>query len=127
MIKFKYETPVTSKSRIKATAQRTGKLGFSSAAAEFMKLNTSTFYRVGTNAEDPDDNNLYLVVAAENDIQAFKVNKAGKYFYMSLKHVFDKNNIEYENERTIFDIKRMTEGEIKYYELKKREPINRSK
>ncbi|WP_330442287.1 hypothetical protein [Flavobacterium sp. C4GT6] len=103
---------------IKATIHKTGKLGFSAAAQEFIGINENTYFLVGFNEENQDDF-LYLVSSPEND-KAFKVSKAGDYFYINLKYVFDKRGIDYKNETIIFDIKKETENDIEFYLLTKR-------
>ena len=122
-MKFKYENPISSRSVIKATVHKDGKLGFSTGAAEFMELVSNRYIKVATNAEDSTDDNLYLVLSDAEESGVFKVNKAGKYYYLRIKHILDRYKMDYKEEKIIFDIEENKEEDMIYYTLKKRKPI----
>ncbi len=125
-MKFNYETPVKRRSRVKATIQKNGRLGFSSGAAQVMQLDVNMHYKVATNAEDDEDDCLYLISANEDDDKVFKANKAGEYYYLNLKYMFDRKGIDYEHEKVIYDITEEVDNELRYYKLKRRTPITRN-
>lgn len=123
MIQFSYVDPKASKGVVKATTHKSGKLGFSSAAANMMNLTVETYFRVAFNAADLEDENLYLVLTDAQDDLAFKANKAGEYYYLSIKHVLDERDIDYKNDKVIYNIKLQEQQGIRYYELKPREKL----
>lgn len=112
---------------VKATVHKDGKLGFSSGAMAKLDLGEDTYFRVATNADDPEDRSLYLVRAQAGDEEAFKVNKAGQYYYMRIKHVLDELDIDYKDGKVIFDIKKVENGDLSYFKLIRREPISKKK
>lgn len=127
MINFKFKSPQEKGGLVKATVHRDGKLGFSAGAATKLDLSENTYFRVATNADDPKDESLYLVKATAEDEDVFKVNKAGEYYYMRLKHVLDELDIDYRDGKVIYDIKKMENGELSYFKLIRRAPISKKK
>lgn len=116
---IQFEDPSKSNGVIKATIHKTGKLGFSSSAHNFLSLGEESYFRIGFNDADPEDDNIYLVPSKE-DGQAFKAAKAGDYYYINLKHIFDKRGLDYQNETMIYDIKKQKSGDVDFFILTKR-------
>lgn len=114
---IEFEDPNKSNSVIKASIHKTGKLGFSSGAQEFLNLKETSSFKVGFN---PNDEGMIYLVPTTDENQAFKVSKAGDYYYINLKHVFDKKGIEYQSKSVIYDIKKEITNEVTYYILTKR-------
>lgn len=114
---IEFEDPNKSNSVIKASIHKTGKLGFSSGGQEFLNLTETSSFKVGFN---PNDENVIFLVPVANEEHAFKVSKAGDYYYINLKHVFDKKGIDYKGKSIIYDIKKETSSEITYFILTKR-------
>lgn len=115
---IQFEDPSQGNGIIKATIHKSGKLGFSAAAQAFLNLNEKSFFKVGFN-EDPTDTNIYLVPSLD-DVKAFKAAKAGDYYYINLKNIFDKRGLDYQNQTIIYDIKRPETTGLQYYILTKR-------
>lgn len=88
----------------KATIHRNGKLGFSSDAANKMELAKHPHILIGLNRLDKDDENLYVKTLDEPSEAAFKVIKAGDYYYINTKNFFDSLNLNYRAKRIVFDI-----------------------
>lgn len=114
-----FEDPNSSNGVIKASIHKTGKLGFSSAAQSFLNINEDTYFKIGFNDGDINDTNIYMVPALGNE-KAFKVSKAGDYYYINLKHIFDKRGIEYQSESNIYDIRKQNSSGVDYFVLIKR-------
>lgn len=89
--------------KAKATVHQTGKLGFSSDANEFLKLSEDLYIQFAINDEDIDDPNLYAVLTKDED-GAYKISKAGSYYYVAAKSLFDNLNIDYTRTRIIYDL-----------------------
>ncbi|MEQ8905145.1 hypothetical protein [Ekhidna sp.] len=120
MIKFDIKEPQESIGVVKATVHKNGKLGFSSGAAKRLKLDSQNYFQVATNADDPDDDNLYLIPSHEGADKVFKVSKAGAYYYMRIKHILDDAGMDYREEKIIFDIVNMEQDGMTFYKLTKR-------
>jgi len=108
---------------VKATIQRSGKLGFSESAIKKLDLANKKGFIIGKNEEDPNDENLYMVLVDEESADAFRLNKAGAYYYSNTKALFDSIGMDYQHKTIIFDI---TQTEVehegkKLYKLIKRE------
>lgn len=114
-----FEDPNKVGGSIKATIHKTGKLGFSSGAEDFLGINEESYFMVGFNNNDISDDNIYIV-KSDNENNAFKVSKAGMYYYINLKNVFDKRGIDYKNKSYIYDIKKESSEGTEFFVLIKR-------
>jgi hypothetical protein len=88
----------------KATVHKTGKLGFSSDAIECLDIREGKSIQFAQNADDGSDNNLYAVIHEGHEEGAFKLIKAGNYFYVNTKNMFDSLNIDYKTAKVIYDL-----------------------
>src|SRR5688500_8731465 len=88
----------------KATIHTTGKLGFTEAAIRMLKLSEKKGIRIGRNSEVPGEKDLYVELLDELSEDAFKINKAGLYYYLNTKSLFDSMGFPYRNKRVSFDI-----------------------
>ena len=106
---------------IKCSIHKSGKLGFSSTAIDKLGLSNDKSIMIGVNEEDSEDENLYMSV--ENGIkeEAFKISRAGDYFYANTKALFDKLGIDYRIKTIIYDIVDFEYEGLKIYKLIKRE------
>lgn len=97
---------------IKCSIHITGKLGFSEGASRRLKLNEGKSIQIGRNEEDEKDTNLYMKINENLIESAYKINKAGSYYYISTKTLFDKLELDYRNKTIIFDLVQLnTDGE----------------
>lgn len=91
---------------IKATVQKTGKLGFGDGTRDALLLNEQTFVKF---VIDEETNTLYMCVLRAHDADAFQVRKSGNYYYLSTSRLFDSLNINYKSETVIYDFVRYTQ------------------
>ncbi|MDP2362771.1 MAG: hypothetical protein Q8M94_03265 [Ignavibacteria bacterium] len=89
---------------LKVTIHASGKLGFSIGAIRAMKIIGNEFIQIAINSEDETDQNLYAFITKEADENTLKINKAGNYYYVNTKALFDKLEIDYRKKKIIFDI-----------------------
>ena len=113
-----FEDPNKVGGSIKATIHKSGKLGFSSGAEDFMGIKENVFFKIGFN-ESGEEGNIYMV-PVDSEEGAFKVSKAGQYYYINLKNVFDKKGIDYKNKSYIYDIRKEKSEDVTYFILTKR-------
>lgn len=116
---IEFEDPNKVGGSIKATIHKTGKLGFSAGAEDFMDIKDETFFKIGFNNSSDTDEKIYIVRSNKEDT-SFKVSKAGMYYYINLKNVFDKRGIDYKNKSYIYDIKKENSEGTEYFILTKR-------
>ena len=96
----------------KATVHSTGKLGFSRDAIDYLQINEGSAIQFAQNTEDSNDTNLYAKIFNGTQEGAFKINKAGDYFYVNTKNMLDTLDIDYKNTKIIYDlVKGEYEGE----------------
>ncbi len=94
--------------KCKATIQKCGKLGFSSAAAELMQLAPTKRLLVS----DCHDGNLAVVVIPDaSDTRGFSLRKSVRYFSADLKMFFDQRGVDYRRSdaTVIYDIVKVQE------------------
>ena len=95
--------------KLKATIQSTGKLGFTAETISQLQLNTDCCILI---APDSDSKEIYyLAVRRSQDENAFPVLKSGIYYYLNTKLLFDKLQINYAKDTVMFDLSRFEEGD----------------
>lgn len=111
--------------KLKCTIQATGKLGFTEATAKHMKLSKESYVQFAQDNESKDV--LYIIHINEKNEDAFKVVKAGDYFYVNTKALFDSLGYDYKKNTIIFDMIEQKDEEIEIYRLFKREVPRKQK
>jgi hypothetical protein len=106
---------------LKCTIHSTGKLGFTDGTTKHLELTENSGIKFAI--DENDNNTLYLINCKQWTPDAFKVNKAGNYFYINAKALFDRLGYDYRKKSIIFDMtftpENNEEGDI--YKLTKRE------
>jgi hypothetical protein len=107
--------------RLKCTIQKTGKLGFNENAIRKLQINERKCVKFGKVKDNQDINTLYMIVLDSLDKEGFKVNKAGTYYYLNTKALFDKLGFDYAGKTIMFDIVELEDDGNVIYKLVKRE------
>ena len=90
--------------KLKATVQRTGKLGFTSETLEALHIQQGMHIRI---AEDTESKRiLWMGVMQEPAENAFPVNKAGDYYYVNTTKLFEKIGIDFKKKNCMYDMSR---------------------
>lgn len=110
---------------MKATVHKTGKLGFTREAAEKLELEGSDSLSIAVNEDDKSDHDLYVRVNLIDEDGAFKVSKAGEYFYINTKAFFDEQRIPYAKENVVYDILKETIDGVELYRFRRRQVSNK--
>ena len=126
-INLKFFNPANVDRNIKATTHRTGRLGFTIEAANKFKLAPKMSFKIATNEADESDTNLYAVLYSTIEEQSFRVLKAGKYYSINLKPLFNQINLDYVNTTYIYDITDETIQGIEMLVFKRRAPKKEKK
>lgn len=103
--------------KLKATIHATGKLGFTEATAKELELTPESGVKFAQN----EAGDLYLINCPVRDEDAFKVLKAGAYFSVSTKTLFDSLGYDYQNYNIMLDMIKETIDDQEVYKLVKRE------
>lgn len=103
--------------KLKATIHSTGKLGFTEVTAKELKLTTES----GVKFAMSEENELYLISCPARDEDAFKVLKAGDYFSVNAKTLFDSIGYDYRKNNIMFDMIKDIVDDMEVYKLIKRE------
>ncbi len=115
--------------KLKVTIQSSGKLGFTDETAKELQLSPLTYIKLG--ADESDRDVLYMVVCGCPDEDAFKVCKAGDYYYLPTTALFMSLGLDFKNKTIIFDLTRSMEFDDelggKVYKLNKRESDRKKK
>ena len=105
---------------LKASIHSNGRLGFSSEAAIKMGLSTEQSIGFSIDDDNPNERILYAEVYPNQQEGAFRVYKAGNYFYLSTKDLFDTLKYDYADGYFVFVIsKEVIEGKT-FYKFKHR-------
>lgn len=88
--------------RLKATIQQTGRLGFTEATAKALALTRRAHVQFAR--DDEGDRALYMILREGQVDNSFRVMKAGQYFYLPTKRLFDAFGEDYVNKVVMFDL-----------------------
>lgn len=120
-MKIKFYNPDELEKNLKVTIHKTGKMGFTMDAAKKLNLQEMKSANIGFNEEDPEDKSLYLAISKDINEGRFRISKAGSYYYINTKILFDNLKLDYSKGNITYDMTEETlEGEV-IYKLKKRE------
>ena len=114
--------------KLKATIQASGRLGFTAETATALDFKSGTFAKF---AQDDENKSLYLIIINEGSEDAFSVRESSGYFYVPTKVMFDTLGFNYENGNIMFDLVRQPsldddlQGQV--YFMKQRQIKNREK
>ena len=103
-MKLKFFNSAETERKAKVTIHSSGKLGFSSDAIDYLEIKDGNSIQFAQNEENENDLNLYAVVYDKIQQGAFRINKAGEYYYVNTKNLFDTLNIDYKGVRIIYDL-----------------------
>lgn len=125
LMKLKFLTPDSLDKNLKATAHKTGKLGFTVDAANKLELSIEKSASIAINEDDHLDRSLYVVIHPIKQENAYKISKAGEYYYINTKALFDNLKVDYVNDWVVYDISIETIDNQKIYKFKRREKIKK--
>ena len=114
--------------KLKATIQASGRLGFTSETATALDFKAGKFAKF---AKDDENGFLYLIIINEGSEDAFSVRESSGYYFVSTKVMFDTLGFNYENGNIIFDLVRQPsldndlQGQVYY--MKQRPIKNKEK
>ena len=104
-------------SKLKATVHTSGKLGFTEVTARELGFKEDAENFVQFAQDDENQDILYLINDAIDDGDSFRINKAGKYFYVNTKLLFDSLGVDYINNTVIFDMVKIKIGDKELYKM----------
>ena len=67
-----------------------------------------------------------MIIKNFDDGESLKIHKAGQYYYVNTKPLFDSLNIDYKNNKIIYDVEDFEYSNIKMHKFVRRE-LNRSR
>jgi hypothetical protein len=121
-MKLKFLDAKEFEANLKCTVQSNGKLNFSAAAINILGLNNKKSVKFAMDEDAKGTEELYIQIQDNITDDAFKVNKAGNYYYLNAKALFDNLGLDYKSHSVIFDIAKTEEviGGLPLYKLSRR-------
>jgi len=111
-MKLKFIKAEETERNAKATVHTSGKLGFSKDAIDYLNITEGKSIQFAQNEDDLSDKNLYAKIYEGIQEGAFKISKAGDYYYVNSKNMFDALEIDYKKVKVIYDLVKIEyEGE----------------
>lgn len=107
-------------SNLRCTIQKSGKIGFSDFTQKKLGINDKMSIKIGIDGTKEDYSHLLLQLLEVVETKAFKINKAGNYYYFNPKPLLDELGIQYKNRNIMYDMIVIDENE-KIYKLIKKE------
>ncbi len=105
----------------KATVHKSGKLGFNSDAQQRYLTGKGQYAKVALGENFEEDGTIYLLIVDSEDEETLSISKAGDYYYINTKSLFDYLKIDYVKQKIIFDISKETIDGMNVLQLNKRE------
>lgn len=90
--------------RMKATVQRTGRLGLTNSAVNQLGLKPGMRARIMQSKSNPDPLKLFMELEPEGSKVGFRINKAGEYHYIATQDLFDTLPLDYKGQTVIYDL-----------------------
>ena len=87
--------------KLKATIQASGRLGFTAETASALGFESGKFAKF---AKDDENGSLYLIIINERSEDAFEIRVSSGYYYVPTKVMFDTLGFNYENGNVMFDL-----------------------
>lgn len=110
MVKFKTLSARVFDKKLKATIQKTGKLGFGETEKDELRLSKDTFIKFSLDESSTDTLLLYMTVLKTEDADGFQAKvTSGGYYNLNTARMFDSLGIDYADGGVIFDLVRMAE------------------
>ena len=112
--------------KMKATIQASGRLGFTEDTAKALDLSAGKFAKF---AKDDEKGILYLIIIDKGSDDAFDIRLSSGYYYVPAKLMFDMLGFDYVNNNIMFDLIRqpslddVLQGQV--YQMKSR--VNKRK
>jgi hypothetical protein len=120
-MKIKFFNAESLDKNLKATIHKSGKMGFTIESARKMNLSPEKSLSIGINEEDEEDKNLYIVVNPSRQKDAFTILKAGSYYYVNTKPLFDNLKFDYVRNNISFDLSEDKIEDMKIFVFKTKE------
>lgn len=117
---FKFFDAEEYTSNLKCTIQKTGKIGFSEFTQKMLGIKEGMSIRIGVDGIKDNYKSLLIKLLDTIEKNAFKVNKAGNYYYINPKPLLDELDIKYKEKSLMYDMVIADEKE-RIYKLVKRE------
>ena len=89
--------------KLKATIQRSGRLGFTEETARYMNLADEKFAKF---AQDDESGTLYLIIIDKRNEDSFDIRSSSGYYFVPAKMMFDSLGMDYEQNVIMFDLVR---------------------
>jgi hypothetical protein len=125
-MKLKFFNPNNLDKNLKATAHKTGKLGFTVDAAKKLQLSVEKSAGIAINEEDETDKSLYVIIYPHKQDGSFNISKAGKYYYINTKALFDSLKIDYVKDYVVYDISEEMIDSQKVFRFRRREKAKKN-
>lgn len=124
-LKLKFYSATDFDGNLKASIHASGKLGFSESAIKKLGIGSDMSALIAKN-ESETDSNLYMSIQSPAQEGAFKFNKAGDYYSLNTKSLFDNLGFDYRRNSIRFDIVQIEYEGTKIYKMIKKEALRKN-
>lgn len=94
---------------LKVRIQSTGRLGFSSATQEVLRIDTNTYITLMIDTDAKPEEQFAMVIQRTPNKDAFQAVLSSGYYYLATTNLFDALKIDYKSEAIYFNLKRASE------------------
>jgi len=107
-------------SSLKCAVQKTGKIGFTDYTQRKLEMKAGMSARIGVAGTKEQYDHLVIQFLDTVEPDAFKLNKAGNYYYLNPKALLDELNIPYKTQSIQYDMQ-LIDRDRNIYKLNKKE------
>lgn len=120
-MRLSIQIPKESTGKMKCTIHLSGRLGFTITSAAELGVELGKGVKIYRDEENLDDTNLYISIVNIPDENAFRIYRAGKYFYLKTKRLFSDYGLDFINNKFIYDINDFDYEGTKMFKLTRRD------
>ena len=123
MVKLKLFDAKAYSVNLKCTIQNQGRLGFTDDTAEALGLKSGEVKAIAIAEDETTPGDLYMIIGDGLGDEAFRVMRAGDYYYLPTRNLFSTMGLDYQNQTIMFDMVRSQENDfdnLRVYRMNKR-------
>lgn len=118
-MKLRFIKPNELEKSIRLAVHKSGKLGFTIEASDKLGLKPGQSASIAVNEDEPDSQDLYMVINDKEEEGAFKISRSAPYFFINTKLLFENLKIDFSSGKLAYDMKKINFDGETVYELKK--------
>jgi hypothetical protein len=118
-MKIQFVTPKRVEKNVKSRVNllKTGKLSFNQRIRKVYEITKDTYFKIGVNADNPNDISLYLQKCSADDPNARKIHKSGEQLILTVSFALNQLGVDYANKKYLAALEEVALQGEKYMKI----------